>query len=84
MLGSVVTACGIANDARSTVVAALETIGRDHDVVAAGIDAPLFRGSSGGRQVDVLIRRAIKEAGREFVRRVVTDPEITQRLVAAR
>lgn len=53
---------GIAPHAKAAVVAAL-TRCPDAEVVAAGIDSPLFWASSGDRLADRRVRRALTQAG---------------------
>lgn len=58
-----VFASGLADDAEAAVSAALAAIPRDGEILAVGIDAPLFWPRSGSRNADLVVRAAIREAG---------------------
>lgn len=58
-----VIATGLADGGSVAVEAALNAIPQGHNVVAAGIDAPLVWSKQGARKADVLLRSAIRNAG---------------------
>jgi len=61
-----VLAAADAGDAKEAVEAAIAKIPPTGKVVGAGIDAPLFWTETGGRNVDKLVRRAIRELGAPY------------------
>jgi hypothetical protein len=56
-------ASGLADNAHTAVEAALGALPVGGDLVAAGIDAPLFWARVGSRNADLLVREAIRLAG---------------------
>lgn len=66
-------ASGLSNDARGAVESAIESIPKENDVVAIGIDAPLYWPISGSRAADVSVRAAIKAVGAPHAAGTVQD-----------
>jgi hypothetical protein len=59
----VICGSGVADHAGGAVTAALGCVGRDGEVLAAGIDSPLFWRTDGDRVVDASVRSAIVRLG---------------------
>ena len=53
---------GLADDALDAIIQAAAAMPANPTVLAAGIDAPLFWSTRGNRQVDVVIRQALRDA----------------------
>ena len=62
-----IVASGVSNHAASAVATCLSALPAAHDVLAAGIDAPLMWSRSGRRSADVRVRNAIRKAGAPHV-----------------
>jgi hypothetical protein len=61
-----VFASGLADDSEAAVSAARASIPPNGQILAAGIDAPLFWSRTGRRNADVVVRAAIREAGARY------------------
>lgn len=65
--------CGLANNAQQAIYNALAAIPEGDDLVAVGIDAPLFWSKTGSRNADLTVRYAIKQAGAPHASGTVQD-----------
>ena len=69
-----VLATGVAAEARSAVARALSAAPSGETIAAAAIDAPLLWAREGPRACDILLRRAIRQAGAPNAQGTVQSP----------